>query len=146
RYGVTLVDPDLHADAAEGGTRLEEAVLDVGPQRVQRYPALAVELGTAHLGPAETAGHLHPDAAHQRVLHRRLHRLAHRPAEADPAGELLGDRLGHELRVALRALHLKDVELNLLAGELLQFAPDPVGFGTLAADDDARPGGVDVDA
>src|SRR6185369_2159841 len=49
RHGVTLVDPNLHADAAEVGTRLEEAVLDVGPQRVQRDATLAVELGAAHL-------------------------------------------------------------------------------------------------
>src|SRR5262249_46841272 len=45
RDGVALVDPDLDADPAERGTRLEEAVLDVGPQRVQRNATLAVELG-----------------------------------------------------------------------------------------------------
>src|SRR5207244_2529241 len=33
---VALVDPHLHADAAEGGARLVGAVVDVGPQRVQR--------------------------------------------------------------------------------------------------------------
>src|SRR5439155_8938050 len=32
------------------------------------------------------------------------------------------------------------------AGQLLQLAPDPVRLGTLTADDDARAGGVDVDA
>src|SRR5205823_11232661 len=143
---ASLVDPGLHTDAAEGGTRLEEAVLDVGPQRVQRYPALAVELRAGHLGAAQAAGALHPDALHERVLHRRLHRLAHRPAEADPGRELLGDRLRNELRVRLRALHLQDVQLHLLAGQLLQRATDPVGLGALAADDDARSGGVDVDA
>src|SRR5512133_2064916 len=52
-HGVTLVDPDLHADPAEGRTGLEEAVLDVGPQRVQRNPALAVELGAAHFRTTE---------------------------------------------------------------------------------------------
>ena len=83
---------------------------------------------------------------HDRVLHRRLHRLAHRPTEADPAGQLLGDALGDQLRVRLGVLHLEDVQLHLLAGELLQLAADPVGLGALAADDDARPGGVDVDA
>src|SRR6185436_20132598 len=86
RDSVALVDPDLHADAAEGRTRLEEAVLDVGPQRVQRHPALTVELRAAHLGAAQTARDLHPNTPHQRVLHGRLHRLAHRAAEADPAG------------------------------------------------------------
>src|SRR4029079_10216166 len=33
---LALVDPDLHADPAEGGLGLVEAVVDVGPQRVQR--------------------------------------------------------------------------------------------------------------
>ncbi len=83
---------------------------------------------------------------HDRVLHRRLHRLAHRPAEADPARQLLGDALRHQLRVRLGVLHLEDVELHLLAGELLELAADAVGLRALAADDDARPGGVDVDA
>src|SRR5206468_2889721 len=41
---LALVDPDLHADPAEGGARLVEAVVDVRAQRVQRHPALAVEL------------------------------------------------------------------------------------------------------
>src|SRR6266536_1312471 len=145
RYGVALIDPDLHADAPEGGTRLEEPVLDVGAQRVQRYPALPVELAAGHLGAAQAPGALHPDALDDRVLHGRLHRLAHRPTEADPAGQLLGDALRNQLGIRLGALDLKDVELHLLAGELLQLAADPVGLGALAADDDARPGGVDVD-
>src|SRR5690606_19771812 len=35
-------------------------------------------------------------------------------------------------------------ELDLLLGQLLQVAPDPVGLRAAAADDDARAGGVDV--
>src|SRR5258705_317542 len=85
-------------------------------------------------------------AAPEGVLHRRLHGLAHRPAEADPAGQLLGHALRDQLRIRLGALHLEDVQLHLLAGELLQVAPDPVRLSALAADDDARPGRVDVDA
>src|SRR5690606_19470102 len=86
---LTLVDPHLHADAAEGGAGLVEAVVDVGAQRVQRHPPLAVELRARHLGAAQAARALHPDALGA-ALHRRLHRLAHRPAERDAAGELLG--------------------------------------------------------
>src|SRR6266700_713071 len=36
--GVAAVDPDLHADPAERGAGLVEAVVDVGAQRVQRNP------------------------------------------------------------------------------------------------------------
>src|SRR5262249_8685619 len=89
RHGVTLVNPNLHTDRAERRTRLEEAVLDVGPQRVQWNPALAVELGPAHFGTAEAARHLDPDPAHERVLHSRLHRLTHRATERHTATELL---------------------------------------------------------
>src|SRR5580700_8705599 len=59
---VTLVDPDLDADPAERRARLVEAVVDVGTQRVQRHPALAVELRPGHFRAAEPARALHPDA------------------------------------------------------------------------------------
>ena len=60
--------------------------------------------------------------------------------------KLLGHTLGHQLRLRLGVLHLEDVQLHLLAGQLLQVGPDAVGLGAAAADDDARPRGVDVDA
>src|ERR1039458_5527075 len=78
------------------------------------------------------------------ALHRGLHGLAHGAAEGDPAGQLLGHALGDQLGVDLGVLHLEDVQLDLLAGELLQITADPVGLGAAAADDDAGPGGVDV--
>src|SRR5579859_3122736 len=59
---VALVDPDLDADAAERGAGLAKAVVDVGPQGVQRNPALAIELPPRHLRAAEAAGALDPDA------------------------------------------------------------------------------------
>src|ERR687890_989693 len=144
--GVALVDPDLHADAAEGGPGLVDAVVDVRPEGVQRHAALAVELRPAHLGAAQATGALHPDALDLRAALGRLHGLAHGAAEADPAGELLGDALGDQLRVGLGVLHLEDVQLHLLAGELLQLAADAVGLGAAAADDDPGAGGVDVHA
>ncbi len=140
---VTLVDPDLHADTAEGGPGLVESVVDVGAQRVQGHPAFAVELRAAHLCPAQASGTLHPDALGA-ALHRRLHGLAHRPPEADPARQLLRHALRDELGVDLRVLHLEDVELDLLAGQLLEVAADAVGLGAPTSDDDPRAGGVDV--
>src|SRR5690606_25372986 len=140
-----LVDPHLDADTAEGGAGLEEPVLDVGTQGVQGHPALAVELGPGHLGPAEAAGDLDPDALHHGVAQGRLDGLPHRPPEAHPARQLLGHALRDELGVGLRVLDLEDVQLHLLAGQLLQVGADAVGLRALAADDDARPGGVDVD-
>src|SRR5690606_17714055 len=60
--------------------------------------------------------------------------------------QLLGDALRDELGVCLGVAHLEDVELNLLAGELLEVGADALGLGAAAADHDARAGGVDVDA
>src|SRR3984957_19612857 len=141
--GLAPVDPDLHADPPERGPGLVEAVVDVGPQRVQRHPALAVELRAGHLSAAEAARALHPDALGA-ALHGRLHGLAHGPPERHPAGQLLGHALRDELGVRLRVLDLEDVQLNLLAGQLLQVATDTVRLGAAAADDDPGTGGVDV--
>src|SRR4051812_20016651 len=141
---VALVDPDLDADPPERGPRLVEAVVDVGAQRVQWHAPLAVELRPGHLGAAETARALHPDALGA-ALQSRLHGLAHRSAERDPARQLLGHALSDELGIDLRRLDLEDVEVDVLAGQLLEVAADAVGLGATAADDDAGPRGVDVD-
>src|SRR2546430_8083977 len=140
---LAAVDPDLDPDPAERGTCLVEAVVDVGAQRVQRHPALAVKLRPRHLRAAEPARALHPDPAGS-ALHGRLHGLAHRTPERHPARQLLGHALRDELRVHLGVLDLEDVELDLLAGELFQVAADPVGLGAASPDDDAGPGRVDV--
>src|SRR6202034_3378459 len=140
---VAAVDPDLDADSAEGRPRLVEPVVDVRAQRLQRHPALAVERAAGHLGAAEATGALHPDALGA-ALGRALHGLAHGPAEGDTAQQLLGHALRDELRVHLGVLHLEDVELNLLAGELLQVAADPVSLRAAAADHDAGARRVDV--
>src|SRR6185312_5193395 len=122
-----------------------EAVVDVRTQGVQRHATLAVELRARHLRAAEAAGALHPDALGTGAQ-RRLHALAHGAAEGHAGRELLGDALGDQLRVDLGVLDLEDVQLHLLARELLELATDAVGLRAATADDDARPGGVDVDA
>src|SRR5262249_22044754 len=100
RGGVATVDPHLHAAPAEGGAGRVEAVVDVGAQRVQRPPALAVELAAGHLSAAQAAGALHPDALGA-ALERALHGLAHGPPERHPAGQLLGHALRDQLGVHL---------------------------------------------
>src|SRR5207249_5103828 len=55
RHDLALVDPDLHADPAEGRLRLDEAVVDVGADRVQRDAPLRVGLAAAHLRAAQAA-------------------------------------------------------------------------------------------
>src|SRR5258707_723415 len=83
--------------------------------------------------PAQPATALDLDALGA-ALHRALDRLAHGTAECDAAGQLLGHALSDELRVDLRVLDLEDVQLNLLAGQLLEVAADPVGLRAAPAD------------
>ncbi len=104
-----------------------------------------VALGAAHLRAAEAARDLNLDAL-DAGLHRGLDRLAHGATERDTRSQLLRDTLGDELGVRLRVADLEDVQLDLLGGQLLELAPDAVGLGAAATDDDARTRGVDVDA
>src|SRR3546814_4892642 len=108
REDVALVEPHLHADAAGGRTGLPEAVVDVGPQRVQRHPTFAVPLGAGHLGAAEAAGALDPDAEGPRLL-GALHRSLHGPAARHEASELVGAALRDEGGVGLGLLDLLDI-------------------------------------
>jgi len=71
-------------------------------------------------------------------------RIARR--NATRGAQLLGDALGDQLRLSLGVLHLEDVQLDLLLGELLEVGADALRLGTAATDHDARAGGVDVDA
>src|SRR3954465_2152991 len=137
-------DPHLAADLAVGGLGLGEAIVDVGAQRVQRHPALAVPLVARHLGASQPAGAGHADARGAELL-RRLDRLLHRAAEGDAALELGGDVLRHQLRVGLGLAHLDDVEEDLVLGEGLQLLLDALDAGAALADDDAGTRGVHID-
>src|SRR5581483_7942437 len=101
-HDLALVDPDLHPDAAVRRLRLDEAVVDVRADGVERDASLAVGLAPAHLAAAETAGalDLHAGGA---GADRGRERALHRAPERDAVGELLGNRLRDELRVQLRA-------------------------------------------
>src|SRR5215207_7341639 len=143
---VALVNPHLHADAAEGRLGLVQPVIDVGAQRVQRHPTLAVELRTAHLGAAEAARALHADALDVGLAHRRLDGLAHRAAERHTVRKLFRHTLSDELRLRLGVLDLEDVQLDLLLGQLFQVGADAVGLGATTPDDDARSRGVDINS
>src|SRR5579872_4560266 len=59
---VALVDPDLDADAAIGRVGFARAVVDVGPQRVQRHLADDFALAARHLGATQAAGNHNLDA------------------------------------------------------------------------------------
>src|SRR5919201_1958997 len=53
---LALEDPHLHADRSVRRVGRGQAVVDVGPQRMQRHPAVAVPLAPRDLTAAEPAG------------------------------------------------------------------------------------------
>src|ERR1041385_2630868 len=58
---LALEHPDLDAAGAVGGLGRRLAEIDVGAQRVQRHPALAVPLGAGDLGAAQPAAAVDAD-------------------------------------------------------------------------------------
>src|SRR5699024_7007279 len=118
REDLALVDPHLHADAAEGGGSLREAVLDVGPDGLQGDGALVIVLNAGDLASAQTAGAADLDALGAGA-HGAGHGVLHGAAVRDALLQLLGDVLRHQLGVHVGVLHLDNVQAHLLADQLL---------------------------
>ena len=121
-----------------------EAVIDVRAQRMQRDATVRVALGPRHLSAAEAAGNLNFDALGAGT-HRAGERTLHRAAEGNAILKLLGDRLRDQARVKLRALDLKNVDLDLLAGDPMEVTAELVDLRARLADHDPRPRRVDID-
>src|SRR5260370_36455676 len=113
---LALEHPDLDADDPVRRLRFGRAELDVGAERVERDPALAVGLDAAHLAAAEAAGAADPDAL-RAELHGRRDGFLHGATEGDAALELGRDVLGDELGVGLGFSHFLDVDEDLVVGE-----------------------------
>ena len=78
------------------------------------------------------------------MAHCALDGFTHGATERDTVGQLLSDGLRDQLCGGVHILDFKNVQLNLLAGELFQLSADAVRFGSTAADHDAGARGVDV--
>ncbi len=137
-----MIDPHLHADAAEGGLGLGGAEVDLGPQRVKRHPTFAVPLLASHLGTAQAPGCGDPNAQRPRA-HGGLNRPAHGASESYAAGELLGDVLSKERGVGLGPdlagglVHVLDLHVDALLGEALDVLAQAIHLSALAPDHDA---------
>src|ERR1700757_2200929 len=145
RHHFALEYPDLDADDAVGRFRLGKAVVDIGAQRMQRHPALAIPLGARDLD-AVQAPRAHDLDPLRAQAHGVLHGALHRPAEHDSLFELLRDRIRHELSVDLGLADLLDVEADLRAHHLAQVGAQGLDVLALLADDHAWPRAVDRNA
>src|SRR5574338_1460711 len=143
-HDLALEDPHLHADGAEGRLRRRRRVVDVRPQRVQRYASLVIAFDARDLRAAQPAARLHLDALRAHA-HRTLHRALHGATERDTLRQLVRDVVGNELRVELGTLDLLDVDPDFLPRDLRELVAKLVDLGTLLPDDDPRPAGVDRD-
>src|SRR5438309_2407769 len=120
-------------------------VVDVRLERVQRQTTVLVPLRAGDFCAVEPSRHAHLDSFGSEA-ERALHRLLHGPPEGDASLELRGNVLRHELCVELRTLDFLDVDVDLAVDQLLQLIAQLVHPGALAADDDSRARGVDIDA
>src|SRR6266550_1691131 len=134
-----LEDPDLDPAGAERGERGRHPVIDIGAQRVQRHPALAIPFHPRDFGAAETARAVDANAFGAET-HRRLHRALHRAAERDAALELLGDRFGDQGGVELRLADFDDVDDDVGSRDVGNPLAQLVDVGALLADHDAGDG------
>src|ERR671919_520970 len=140
-----LEDPHFHADRAVGGVGRRQPIIDLGADRVERHPAVAVPFTARDLTATQPPSAGDPDAVGAQPQRRR-HRFLHGPPKRHPLLQLERDVFGDELGVQLGMDDLLDVEIDLLAGPGLQLVLELLDLRALAADDDARPRRVDRDA
>src|SRR5438552_1533720 len=145
RHNLALEHPHLDTDHAVCRLRLGKAVIDVGAQRMQRDPTLAIPFRARDLDAVQPA-RAHDLDALSAEPHRVLHRAFHRAAEHDPLFELLRDRVGDELGIDLGLADLLDIQAHFGAHHLAQARAQRLDVLALLADDDTRPRAMDGDA
>src|SRR5881628_2756713 len=107
---LALEDPDLHADRPVRRVGGGHPEVDVGAQRVQRHPTVAIPLAAGDLGAAQAPGAGDPDPVGAQPQ-RRGHGLFHGAAKRHALLQLQCHVLGHELGVELGMDDLLDVEV-----------------------------------
>jgi hypothetical protein len=140
----TTANPHLDADTAIGGVSLSVGIVDVGTESVQGSATLFEVLATCDFSTADTAGDGDLDTLGTGT-HGGGDGVLDGTTILDAAFNLFGDVLSNEDGVHLGALHLADVDLDILAGELLEFLAQFVDLGASTTDDETRTGGVDGD-
>lgn len=140
----TTANPHLDTNAAIGGMSLGVCIVDVSAERVERCTTLFEVLAARNLSTTDTSGDGDLDTLGTGT-HGGGDGVLDGATILDAAFNLLGDILGHEDGVHLGALHLADVNLNILTGELLELLAEFVNLRTGTTDNQTRTSGVDGD-
>ncbi len=130
--------------SVDSALRFGKAVVDIGPQRVQRQPPLQIPLRTRDFIAVQPPAHANFDPLATEAQ-RRIHRLAHRPPEAHPLFQLQRNRFRDQLCVQFRLMHFLNIDMHFAGCLLLQILFQLVDFRALAPDDDSRTRRLDND-
>ena len=138
----TAANPHLDTDTAIGGVSLSVGIVDVGTEGVQRGTTLFEVLATCDFSTADTAGDGDLDTLGTGT-HRGSDGVLDGATILDTAFNLFGNVLSNEDGIHLGAFHLADVDLHILASELLELLAEFVDLRTGTSDNQTRTGGVD---
>src|SRR5690606_6982310 len=140
----SLEDPDLEADGTVRRLGTRRCIINVGAQRLQGNTAIARLFNAGDFRTTEAAAAGDLDALSTQT-HGGRDGLLHRATESDALLELTGDVLADELGVDFGTLDFADVDVDLLAGEMLHLAPQTLNLFTLLADHHTGTGGEQID-
>src|SRR5579863_5395750 len=141
---ITEIDPHLHADRADRRLGDGKAVIDVPLQRRQGDRTSNCFLLPRHLGAPQAPRQLDFDAVSSGI-HHLIQRALERPPKTSPLHQLLGHVFRNEHGTAMGVVDLDNFQFHSAAGQVLEFRLQTVDFLSFAADDDSRPGRVEMD-
>src|SRR5690606_16630170 len=100
RQDIATIDPDLDTDLAHRRRSVDDAIVDVGAERVTRHTAVGLGHASRHFGATQPTAQADLDALGP-PAHGLADRVLHRPAIGDTTAQLLGDRLSDQPGVQL---------------------------------------------
>ena len=144
RQNLALIQPRLHANHTISRVRFRKAIIDIGPQRMQRQLTLQIPFRTRDFRAIQTARNPNLNSLASKTQ-RRINRFPHRTAERHALFQLQSNGFRHQLCIQLRLMHFLNVDKHFPLGLLRQRSLQLFNLGALASDNDARPRGANRD-
>ena len=115
----TSAYPHLYAQQTDFGQSLSMAIIYIGSECVQRSSSFFIHFGTRHLGSVQTSGNLDFDTFGTHS-HRIGYSHLYGTAISYLAFHLASDVVSYDNSIKFRPLYLKDIDLDIFVGNLLQ--------------------------